>query len=119
GGLERQAAGCISVTRRVYSYLFMPRFWGMFFYLEGRKMKYSGISKLAGVMMLCFAGAATAGGPDAAQLEIGKALFKSGAVPACAICHTLKDAEAEGTIGPNLDEQKPDFAVVRKFVEEG
>ncbi|MBF6618586.1 MAG: cytochrome c [Candidimonas sp.] len=82
-------------------------------------MKYSGISKLAGVMMLCFAGATAAGGPDAAQLEIGKALFKSGAVPACAICHTLKDAEAEGTIGPNLDEQKPDFAVVRKFVEEG
>jgi mono/diheme cytochrome c family protein len=36
----------------------------------------------------------------------GKALFlKSG----CTGCHTLADAHATGTVGPNLDQAKPDF----------
>ncbi len=36
----------------------------------------------------------------------GKALFlKSG----CTGCHTLADAKATGTVGPNLDQAKPDF----------
>lgn len=82
-------------------------------------MKYSAFGKLVGLVLLCASGAVQASGPDAAQLEKGKTLFKSAAVPACAICHTLKDAEAVGTIGPNLDEIKPDFATVRKIVEEG
>lgn len=52
-------------------------------------------------------------------MELGRQLFLSGAVPACAICHTLKDAEAEGAIGPVLDELKPGFDQVRKAVSEG
>ncbi|HVA30146.1 MAG TPA: c-type cytochrome [Gaiellaceae bacterium] len=36
----------------------------------------------------------------------GKALFlKSG----CTGCHTLADAHATGTVGPNLDQAKPDY----------
>ena len=36
----------------------------------------------------------------------GKALFlKSG----CTGCHTLSDAHATGTVGPNLDQAKPDY----------
>jgi mono/diheme cytochrome c family protein len=36
----------------------------------------------------------------------GKALFlKSG----CVGCHTLSDAKATGTVGPNLDQAKPDY----------
>jgi mono/diheme cytochrome c family protein len=36
----------------------------------------------------------------------GKALFlKSG----CTGCHTLADAKATGTVGPNLDDAKPDY----------
>jgi mono/diheme cytochrome c family protein len=36
----------------------------------------------------------------------GKALFlKSG----CVGCHTLADAHATGTVGPNLDQSKPDY----------
>jgi cytochrome c6 len=36
----------------------------------------------------------------------GKALFlKSG----CISCHTLADAHATGTVGPNLDQAKPDY----------
>ncbi|RCW63225.1 c-type cytochrome [Pseudorhodoferax soli] len=44
---------------------------------------------------------------DEAQLKLGKDLFSKGSVPACAVCHTLRDAGAEGAIGPSLDEVKP------------
>jgi cytochrome c6 len=43
------------------------------------------------------------GDPDA-----GKAIFMS---KGCATCHTLEDAGATGTIGPNLDEAKPDLPI--------
>jgi cytochrome c6 len=49
----------------------------------------------------------------------GKRLFTVGAVPACKVCHTLKDAGAEGAIGPSLDELKPDAARVAKAVKNG
>lgn len=84
-------------------------------------MKYAGLLKKSLVAAL-FAGlaqAASAAGPDAAQLERGKTLFTSAAVPACAICHTMADAGASGTIGPDLDELKPDMARVKKAVREG
>ncbi|NYT62339.1 cytochrome c [Alcaligenaceae bacterium] len=82
-------------------------------------MKYLKWPTLVGGLLLCLGGASFAAGPDAEQLEIGKALFKSGAVPACAICHTMEDAEASGTIGPDLDELKPDFEQVKKMMKEG
>ena len=59
---------------------------------------------------------------DAAQLQQGKVLFGQGAVPACALCHALKDAGAEGAVGPSLDELKPDakrVAYVREHVMRG
>lgn len=68
---------------------------------------------------MCCAGTSFAAGPDAAQLEVGKALFKTGAVPACAVCHTLKDAESTGAIGPNLDELKPDAQRIKKALKSG
>ncbi len=36
----------------------------------------------------------------------GKAIFKSAG---CISCHTLKDAGATGTVGPNLDQAKPGY----------
>lgn len=75
--------------------------------------------KVVGGLLVCFSSASFAGGPDAAQLEVGKALFKTGAVPACAVCHTLADAEAVGTIGPDLDELQPNFEQVKKMIKEG
>jgi cytochrome c6 len=45
---------------------------------------------------------------DAAQLALGKTLFTVGAVPPCAICHTLKDAATTGAVGPVLDDLQPD-----------
>ncbi len=61
----------------------------------------------------------TAMAADDEMLTRGKALFTGEAVPACAICHTLSDAGAEGAIGPDLDELKPTKDVVLKVLKEG
>lgn len=45
----------------------------------------------------------------------GKSIFKS----QCSSCHTLKDAGATGTVGPNLDQLKPPFALVQHQVING
>ena len=54
---------------------------------------------------------------DPAYIE-GKSLFVK-AVPACAICHTLNDAQSEGAVGPVLDEIKPDAQRVAKALRNG
>jgi cytochrome c6 len=53
-------------------------------------------------------------GPDP-----GKVVFTKTANPTCGSCHTLKDAGATGTIGPNLDQLKPVYEVVKRQVENG
>lgn len=50
--------------------------------------------------------------------EEGRKLF-TGVTPACALCHTLKDAGATGAVGPSLDELKPDAARVVKALKNG
>jgi mono/diheme cytochrome c family protein len=50
------------------------------------------------------------GGSDA-----GEAVFKEN----CATCHTLSAAGASGTVGPNLDDVKPDEETVKTQVENG
>jgi cbb3-type cytochrome c oxidase subunit III len=45
----------------------------------------------------------------------GKQIFQK----KCASCHTLKDAGATGTIGPNLDALKPSFPVAQNQVIHG
>lgn len=42
--------------------------------------------------------------------ELGRKVFMQIAQPPCQLCHVLKSAGAEGTIGPSLDELKPDLA---------
>ncbi len=37
----------------------------------------------------------------------------------CASCHTLKAADSNGQVGPNLDDLKPDQATVEKQVTNG
>ena len=61
--------------------------------------------------------ALVAAGPALADEE-GRKLF-TGVTPACAICHTLKDAGAAGAVGPSLDELKPDAARVVKALRNG
>jgi mono/diheme cytochrome c family protein len=53
------------------------------------------------------------GVPDQAA---GKAVFASAG---CGSCHTLADANATGTIGPDLDDAKPDEALVKARVTNG
>jgi cytochrome c6 len=47
----------------------------------------------------------------------GKAIFTGSA--GCSGCHTLADAGATGTVGPNLDQLKPSDAAVVKQVTNG
>jgi mono/diheme cytochrome c family protein len=73
-------------------------------------------------LLLCGAAwtaAARAGDADAAALDRGRMLFTGGATPACAICHTLADADATGAVGPSLDELKPDAARVANVLRKG
>lgn len=56
---------------------------------------------------------APAGGGDAAA---GKEVFASAG---CASCHTLADAGATGSVGPNLDEAKPSHDLVVDRVTNG
>jgi cytochrome c6 len=53
------------------------------------------------------------------QLELGKKLFTQGAIPSCTVCHTLKDADSAGTVGPVLDELKPDAQRVATALRNG
>ena len=69
---------------------------------------------LAGAAGPCMAD----GSADADMLARGKVLFQT-ATPACAVCHTLKDAGAMGAVGPNLDELKPGLEQVRSALIDG
>ena len=52
----------------------------------------------------------------AGDAAAGKAVFESAG---CASCHTLADAGATGAVGPNLDDAKPDAALVKERVTNG
>jgi mono/diheme cytochrome c family protein len=58
----------------------------------------------------------TSGGASQGDAVAGKAVFNSAG---CGSCHTLKAAGSTGTVGPNLDQLKPDFARVKHQVEVG
>ncbi|MEO7953721.1 MAG: cytochrome c, partial [Polaromonas sp.] len=64
------------------------------------------------------AGLPAAAAEDAEKMALGRKLFTTG-TPACAICHTLKDAGSEGAVGPVLDELKPDANRVSKALRDG
>ena len=56
------------------------------------------------------------GGGTTGNAAAGKAVFTSAG---CAGCHTLAAAGANGQVGPNLDQLKPNAALVRKTIKEG
>jgi cytochrome c6 len=55
----------------------------------------------------------------AADSALGRKVFTQIAQPSCALCHALKAAGAAGTLGPSLDEVKPDKARALKAVRNG
>ena len=60
-------------------------------------------------------GTETSGGAEG-DPGAGKEVFASAG---CASCHTLADAGASGTVGPNLDDAKPDAELVKDRVTNG
>jgi mono/diheme cytochrome c family protein len=59
---------------------------------------------------------APAGGGSADLVAQGKQVFQKAG---CTSCHTLKDAGATGTVGPNLDDAKPPKSLVIDRVTNG
>jgi cytochrome c553 len=57
-----------------------------------------------------------AGGGVAGDAAAGEAVFASAG---CGGCHTLEAAGATGNVGPNLDDAKPDHALVVERVSKG
>jgi mono/diheme cytochrome c family protein len=51
-----------------------------------------------------------------AGAEAGRTIF---AIARCGACHSLEAADAHGSSGPDLDETKPDAALVREVVTNG
>jgi len=49
----------------------------------------------------------------------GKEIFVAVASPSCSGCHTLSDAGASGSVGPNLDATKPSYETVVDRVTNG
>ena len=80
---------------------------------QARSAKYGAALALAFCCFNCMAAS-----PSPATIDAGRQLFHK-AVPACAICHTLADAQSTGAIGPVLDEIKPDAARVEMAIRNG
>lgn len=55
----------------------------------------------------------------AEQMALGRKLFTQAAQPACALCHTLRDAGSAGAVGPVLDELRPDATRVANALRNG
>ncbi len=55
------------------------------------------------------------GGGGAAASAEGKQIFTQ----SCGTCHTLSDAGTSGSVGPNLDQLKPDKARTLSAIEQG
>jgi mono/diheme cytochrome c family protein len=68
-------------------------------------------------LILC--GLADVAVSDEARLALGRKIFIEKAQPSCRQCHSLKDAEALGTIGPDLDHLQPGIEQVITAVRSG
>jgi cytochrome c6 len=71
------------------------------------------------LLVVCGAFALQAQAADDGLREAGRRLFNSGTAPSCATCHTLRDANASGEIGPVLDELRPDEGRVAQVLRTG
>ena len=60
-------------------------------------------------------GGGSSGGASAVSLKAGRSVFEQN----CASCHTLAAAGSTGTVGPNLDQLKPNDALVVHQVTNG
>lgn len=78
-----------------------------------------GLPALAATAVLFLAPLDGARAESDRTLEQGRSLFTEQAEPPCALCHTLKDAGASGTIGPSLDVMQPEAEIVMRAITQG
>ena len=71
-----------------------------------------------GALWLLASLAGTGWAADPAELVRGKQLFLT-LQPACAVCHTLQAAGAQGQVGPVLDEIQPNAERVLRALRNG
>lgn len=71
------------------------------------------------IFVAIFGGASSGAAAKDVDMGKGRQMFLQGTQPNCALCHTLKDAQAAGAIGPDLDELKPDADRVAKAIRQG
>ncbi len=71
------------------------------------------------VSALLFPVSLTSMAADQTTLQLGRSLFTAEASPPCAVCHTLADAGASGSVGPDLDALKPSAERVTAAVRGG
>ncbi len=72
----------------------------------------------AGALWLLASTAGASWAADPAELARGKQLFLT-LQPACAVCHTLQAAGAQGQVGPVLDEIQPNAERVLRALRNG
>ena len=77
------------------------------------------VRPLLPVLLVLLLASPLAQADDAAQFALGRKLFTEAAAPACALCHTLKEAGSAGAVGPVLDEIKPDAGRVARALRDG
>lgn len=80
------------------------------------------LTAVAAVLLLAGCGGGADNGGDEAgggDTAAGREVFVSVADPSCGTCHTLADADATGTVGPNLDELQPSSDQVAQAVRAG
>lgn len=83
-------------------------------------MKFLARGALPGLLLSSSLGWPLAASADTrGPLVQGRLLFNQTSAPACALCHTLQDAGAQGAVGPNLDELKPDAGRVARALRNG
>lgn len=70
-------------------------------------------------LVIIAGGLAFASATVSAGKTLGRQVFTELAQPSCTLCHTLADAGAAGTIGPNLDDLQPDRERVIRAVTSG
>lgn len=77
------------------------------------------LSTLAGCALCVDAARSGSSQADQRQIELGREVFTGVAQPPCAACHTLAEAGAAGTAGPNLDDERPPEDRVHLTITEG
>lgn len=78
-------------------------------------LRFLVLSVLVALVAAGCGGGDDGGGGGEVDTTKGRSLFKK----ACASCHTLADAEANGSFGPNLDDLAPDESRTRDQISVG